>query len=108
MKRFYLIAAIIGFILPNILVVQESLETANWLLYAQPMATIKGMFATRISSIFMIDLLWVLLVFFVWSWPESRRLGIKNMGWLYLATMLLGLGGGLPLFLYLREQALEA
>ncbi|MEM6344672.1 MAG: DUF2834 domain-containing protein [Bacteroidota bacterium] len=108
MKRLYLISAIIGFILPNILVAQESLATANWLLYAQPIATIEGMFATRISSIFMIDLLWVLLVFFVWSWRESRRLGIKGMGYLYGATMLLGLGGALPLFLYWREQALEA
>ena len=54
MKKTYLILAILGFIAPSILVFIESVETGNILLYAQPLKTIQGMFANRISSIFMI------------------------------------------------------
>ena len=104
MKRVYLILAIIGFILPNYLVLLESFETGNIMLYGDIPATFKGMFANRISTIFMIDLLFAVLVFFIWSYQESKKKGIKNIYWIWLATMLLGLAGGLPLFLYYREK----
>ena len=67
MKRIYLLLSIIGFLAPTFLVIMESIETGNILLYTQPIATIEGMFANRISSIFMIDLLVTVMVFFVWS-----------------------------------------
>lgn len=107
MKNFYLSLAIIGFILPNIFVALESIDTGNIMLYAKPMATIESMFANRISSIFMIDLLFAVLVFFIWSHRESKSKGIKNTYWVWLSTLLLGLAGGFPLFLYFREKALE-
>jgi len=78
MKNLYLVLAIIGFILPNILVFAESVETGNILLYANPMATINEMFANRISTIFMIDLLFVVVVFFIWSYFQSKKYGIKK------------------------------
>ena len=106
MKKTYLILAIIGFILPSILVSIESLETGNILLYANPIATINGMFANRISSIFMIDLLFAVLVFFIWSYSEGKKYKIKKVGLVWLMTMLLGLAGGLPLFLYMREKTI--
>lgn len=108
MKNVYLILCILGFIAPSILVFMESIETGNILLYTNPLATIEGMFANRISSIFMIDLLFVVMVFFIWSFGESRKKEIKNLYVVWLLTMLLGLAGGFPLFLYLREKALEA
>jgi hypothetical protein len=61
-KSLYLNLTIIGFILPTIFVVIESIETGNYLLYADPVATINGMFANRISTIFSIDLLFGVLV----------------------------------------------
>ena len=64
MKNTYLILAILGFIAPSVLVLLESVETGNILLYTNPLATINGMFANRISSIFMIDLLFAVVVFF--------------------------------------------
>lgn len=105
MKKVYLILAVIGFVLPNIFVYMESVETGNILLYANPTATIDGMFSNRISTIFMIDLLFAVLVFFIWSYSESKRLGIKKYPLVWILTMLLGLAGGFPLFLYLREKA---
>ena len=78
MKNTYLALAIIGFISPSILVGIESYETGNWLLYTNPLATIEGMFATRISTIFMIDLLFVVMVFFIWTFHDGKNIGIKK------------------------------
>lgn len=108
MKKVYLLLAIIGFILPSIFVFIESVETGNILLYADPLTTFESMFANRISSIFAIDLLFAVLVFFIWSFYESKKRSMKGIGWIWLLTMLLGLAGGLPLFLYKREQQLAA
>lgn len=107
MKNIYLTIAIIGFIAPSILVLQESLETGNYLLYVDPIATVKGMFANRITSIFMIDLLFSVAVFFIWTYNESKKYNIKNIGLVWGLTMLLGLAGGFPYFLYLREKAMN-
>lgn len=106
MKNLYLILAIIGFILPSIFVTIESVETGNILLYTNPLATIEGMFANRISTVFMIDLLFALLVFFIWTYTESKKHQISNLWLVWLLTMLLGFAGGFPLFLYLRESRL--
>lgn len=107
MKNFYLFLSIIGFLAPSILVTIESVETGNILLYANPIATLEGMFANRISSIFMIDLLFVVLVFFIWSYWEGKKYKMKRVGHIWLFTLLFGLAGGFPLFLYLRERALN-
>lgn len=104
MKKLYLLLAIIGFIAPTVLVFMESVETGNILLYANPVATIDAMFANRISSIFMIDLLFAVLVFFLWSYHEAKQKQIPKIGLVWLLTMLFGLAGGFPLFLYLRER----
>lgn len=42
-KTIYLILAILGFIAPTILVVMESIETGNILLYTDPLATMEAM-----------------------------------------------------------------
>ncbi len=104
MKKVYLVLAIIGFILPNYFVMFESIETGNVLLYTNISATIQGMFANRISTIFVIDLLFAVSVFFIWSWVESKRMQIKGIGWVWASTMIFGLAGGFPLFLYLRAR----
>ena len=67
MKKFYLFLSIIGFITPNILVYMVSVETGNILLLLNPSATVAGMFANRISAAFIVDLLVVVLVFFVFG-----------------------------------------
>ncbi|HAA17022.1 MAG TPA: hypothetical protein DCE41_37040 [Cytophagales bacterium] len=107
MKKVYLVLAIIGFALPNYFVFWESVETGNILLYTHISATLAGMFANRISSIFMIDLLIVVFIFIIWTYQESKSFGIKGIGWLWFATFLLGLSGGFPMFLYLREKKLN-
>ena len=106
MKKVYALLAIAGFIVPNILVFYESVETGNILLWLDPAATINGMFGNRIAAAFIIDLLCVVLVALVWIVIESKRLNMKN-SWIYIVlTLLFGLAGPLPLFLYQREKAL--
>lgn len=106
MKKFYLTMAILGFIAPSILVAVESFETGNILLYAHPLATMEGMFANRISTIFIIDLLFAVLVFFIWTFIDGKNMGMKKLGIVWFLTLLLGLAGGFPLYLYLREQSM--
>ena len=104
MKKTYFLLTIIGTILPNIFVVKESIASGNYLLYTKPMETIQGMFANNISSAFIIDLLFIVILFLVWSYKESKRYRIKNIGLVWIYTFALGIAGGLPLFLYLREK----
>jgi len=104
MKTIYALLAIVGFVNPNILVIRESIETGNVLLWLDPAATINGIFANRISAAFFFDLFGVVLAALIWMFVESRRLGIRNY-WLYFVlTFLFGLAGTLPLFLYQREK----
>ena len=106
MKHIYLILAIIGFITPNVLVTIESIQTGNILLYANPAITIEAMFSNRISTIFMIDLLFTVLVFFIWSYRDSKTANVKHIGLVWLLTMLFGLAGGFPLYLYLKNKTI--
>ncbi len=106
MKKVFLIACILGFIAPNILVTQVSLETGNILLWLHPLATIRGMFANPIASIFVIDLLWAVLVFFYWTYTEVQRKSIsfQRVQLIWFLTLLFGLAGAFPLFLYWRND----
>lgn len=107
MKKVYAFLAIVGFVAPNILVYYESVETGNILLWLDPQATLNGMFGNRIAAAFVTDLLWVVLAALIWIVMESKKLGMKN-SWVYVVlTLLFGLAGPLPLFLYQRENVLE-
>jgi hypothetical protein len=46
----------------------------------------------------------VVFTFFIWSYCEAKQLGIRRLGLFWLATLLLGLSGTFPLFLYYREK----
>lgn len=104
MKTNYIVLTVIGTILPNIFVVQESLESGNYFLYTRPLETIEAMFATNISSAFITDLLFIVILFLIWSYRESKQQGIKHLYLVWIYTFVLGIAGGLPLFLYFREK----
>ncbi|MCD2259508.1 DUF2834 domain-containing protein [Psychroserpens luteolus] len=104
MKKVYLALSVLGTILPNIFVVIESYKTQNYLLYTKPLDTFNGMFANNISSAFIIDLLFIVALFLIWSYRESKKYDIKNMIPIWIYTFAFGIAGGLPLFLYFRER----
>jgi hypothetical protein len=107
MKRTYLILTIIGTILPSIFVVQESIQSGNYLLYAHPIDTFNAMFANNISAAFITDLLFIVVLFLFWSYRESKKYNIKYIYLVWVYTFALGIAGGLPLFLYLRENRMD-
>jgi len=104
MRSNYLLLTILGTILPNIFVFQESITTGNILLYARPIDTFQAMFVNNISSAFITDLLFIVVLFLFWSYQESKRLKIKGLAWIWVYTFAFGIAGGLPLFLYHREK----
>jgi hypothetical protein len=105
MKTLYLMLAIVGFVAPNVFVVQESIETGNILLWLDPGATLSGMFANRISTAFVIDLLVAVATFFIWTYFEAKQRGMKNVWVVWMLTLLFGMAGSFPLFLYFREKS---
>ena len=73
---------ILGTILPNIFVVRESIMSGNILFYAHPLDIFKAMFGNNISADFIVDLLFIVLLFMVWSYKESKKLEIKGIRWI--------------------------
>lgn len=113
MRRLYLILSVIGFVLPNIWVMKVTFETGNILFYGNPLATAKSGFANDISSAFLVDLLFMVVVFMIWSYHEAKKYAIKNVAIYWVATFLFGIAGAFPLFLYtraakFREDQLES
>ncbi|WP_020532260.1 DUF2834 domain-containing protein [Flexithrix dorotheae] len=107
MKKIYLILSVIGFILPNIFVALESIESGNILLWYNIPETFRAMFINYISSAFVVDLLVVVLIFFVWSYHEAKKFKIKNLWLIWVLTMAFGLSFTFPFFLYLREGKIK-
>ena len=66
--------------------------------------------ANSVAIALAIDLVISALVFFVWVWVELPHLGLSRWWWglCVMATLSVGLSGGLPLFLYLRQRHLAA
>jgi hypothetical protein len=108
MKNLYAFLAVIGFITPNVLVGIESYETGNILLWLDPAATLNGMFGNRIAAAFVLDLLCVVAGALTWMYFESKKLGMNRYGMYVVLTLLFGLAGTLPLFLYKREGYLKS
>ncbi|HEX2717298.1 MAG TPA: DUF2834 domain-containing protein [Gemmatimonadaceae bacterium] len=106
LELLYLALAVIGFLLPGVPMIRESIETGNILFWTQPDRTTSQLFANRTSTAFAFDLLAVVLVAAIWFAVESRRLGIRGVWKYYVLLALFGLGGTLPLFLWARERRL--
>lgn len=102
MKTLYFVAAIAGTLLP-------------WAFFSGFIATfgvdlplfIAQVFATGPATGFTLDLLISCAVFWVWSYRDARELGIAGWWLTVPAIWLVGLSLGLPLYLWLRERALE-
>ena len=65
------------------------------------------LFATRIGGFFGMDVIVSAMVLFTFIWLEGRRLAIRHLWLPVLATLLVGVSLGFPLFLYLRQRQLD-
>jgi uncharacterized protein DUF2834 len=108
MERVYLVLAVVGFFVPNTVTLIESVETGNILFWTQPARTLSELFVNRTSTAFALDLVAAAVVALVWMTHEAARVGIGKVWRFWVLTLLFGLGGTLPLFLYFRERRLAA
>lgn len=108
MRKTYMILTIIGTILLNILVIRESLNIGNYLLYTHPLETFPNMFANDVASSFAPDLLFIVVMFLTWTYRESKRLSMKRVWLVWAYTSALSIAGGLQLFLWLSAKHLNA
>ena len=99
LKRFYLVCAVIGTIVP-------------WAFFASFFAAegfdiplfVQSLFANGAAGGFVADVLISIFVFLVWSFDDSRRLGMQRWWVVLPATFLVGLSLALPLYLYMRHD----
>lgn len=101
-KAVYLFLCILGFVVPYAEFLPWVAEHGlNLRLFVQ------HLFANRISAFFGMDVIVSAIVLLRFAAVESARLRVPNRWLVLLATLLVGVSLGLPLFLYLRERRLE-
>lgn len=102
MKLFYVVMCILGTALPFGALVPWLVDNGFNLSLLFSDAT-----HTKIATFAWLDVLVsaIVLLFFIWS--EGTRQRIRNLWVPTLATFLIGVSLGLPLFLLMREQHLE-
>lgn len=103
LKNFYALMAVIGTILPwyffGTFIAANGLDIPLF---------VSSLFVNGAAGGFTADVLISALIFWVWSYIDANRNEVKNW-WVVLPTMtLVGLSLALPLYLYLREGALQA
>lgn len=100
MRNFYLVATIIGTVVPWIFFAQfiGSNSVNLW-------AFLAGLYANGAAGGFASDIFITAAVFWVWSYLDSQKTGVANWWLVIPATLCVGLSMALPLYLYLREGA---
>jgi hypothetical protein len=66
------------------------------------------LFATRIGAFFGLDVVVSAIVLFIFIFAEGRRIALSLLWLPAIATLLVGVSLGLPLFLFLRQRQLDA
>jgi Terpene cyclase DEP1 len=101
-KDTYLVFCVLGAIVPYWQFIRWLTENGfNLSLFVQ------HLFANRISTFFVLDVVISALVLLRFISVEGARLHLKRRWLVSLSVILVGVSLGLPLFLYLRERELE-
>jgi hypothetical protein len=69
---------------------------------------LRELFATRIGAFFAFDVVVSALALFVFAFAERSAVRVKHVLLPVVATLVVGVSLGLPLFLYLRQRCLDA
>ena len=102
-KTTYLVFCLLGAALPYS-------QFVPWVVanHGVPMGLfLRELFANRIGGFFGMDVLVSSLVLISFVHSEGRRVGVRHRWLSILGTLAVGVSLGLPLFLYLREDALQ-
>ena len=106
MQRVWLALAATGYLVTGVPMLMESARSGNILFWTDPQRTTAELFANLTSTAFALDLMIVVLVALIWMTREAHRVRIGKVWVFWVLTLLFGLGGTLPLFLYFRERRL--
>src|SRR5215472_6386209 len=102
-KAVYLVFCVVGILLPYS-------QFVPWVVahHGVPLGPfLRELFSTRIGGFFGMDLLVSAVVLIFFARREGKRLGVRHLWLPIVGTLAVGVSLGLPLFLYLREAALE-
>ena len=101
-RTIYLLLAVLGAVLPLSQLVPFVREHGLDL-----RLIVEQLLANRISTFFALDVVVSAFVVFVLVAVEGRRAEMRHLWAPVVATLLVGVSLGLPLFLYLREGRLQ-
>ncbi|HXN50342.1 MAG TPA: DUF2834 domain-containing protein [Candidatus Acidoferrum sp.] len=102
-KHVYLILCVLGFALPYSQFIPWVMENGLHMKYF-----VQQLFANRIGGLFGLDVLVSAIVLFRFVNYEGKRLHMRVLWVPIVATLLVGVSLGFPLFLYMRELALQS
>ena len=101
-RHFYLICCVLGLVLPYS-------QFVPWLLEHGLNVTLffRELFANRISTFFVLDVIVsaIVLIWFIQS--EGKRLRVRLLWLPTIGTLIVGVSFGFPLFLFLRQVRLD-
>ena len=99
LRHVYLLLCVIGVVAPYV-------QLLPWLAHhgLQLDVFVRELFATRIGAFFGLDVVVSAIVLFVFVSAERALLGIRHIWLPILATLLVSVSAGFPLFLYMRER----
>lgn len=103
LRNIYLILCVLGVLLPSSQFVPWLLEHGLDL----PLF-VRDLFANRIGGFFGLDVIISSFVLWVFVFSEGGRIGVRHLWLPVLASLVVGVALGLPLFLYMRQLRLDA
>jgi hypothetical protein len=101
-QRVLLALTILGFLVPNTMVVAYLVDSGG-----DVGGYLDHWFESLPAAQLLADLVIAFVAFGLWAAWEGRRLGMRTWWVPIPASLLVGLCFGLPLFLLLRERAIE-
>ena len=103
LRHVYLGLCVLGVVLPYA-------EFIPWLSQhgLQLGAFVHELFSTRIGAFFGLDVVLSAVALFVFIFAERKVVAIRHVWLPVIATLVVGVSLGLPLFLYMRQLILDA
>jgi hypothetical protein len=101
-KYIYLALCIVGTIVPYLWFVPWLMDHG-----LDIPRMVEELFANRISAFFGLDVIVASLVLWAFVGFEGQRSGVRHTWAPIVASLMVGVSAGLPLFLFMRESALE-
>jgi len=103
LRHVYLVLCVVGALLPYSQLIPWFLEHGLDFSFF-----LDQLFANRIGGFFGLDVIVSSFVLWIFVFSEGRRVGMRHLWLPVLASLVVGVSLGLPLFLYMRQLHLDA